>query len=400
MTHSYLPSSNPTTAHCILIYQFASSRVVGSSLIYLPPPHFIQDTFTLLLRHGEIFIRRPYPYWQGELQGMGTRHSWSRLVEQLFVPPRRRQLCLNDYGNRRTQGRCNQGRKCSLSVGNSETRAQGAICLTVTTVIALDLNALATIKKEGEEAAKPTAFDMWQHLRTKYKTRDGVTSLLNFKKFIHTSFVNDGTLEDQLNRHLELRHHCAVNDFVVPDWQYASLILLALPTSYSHVQDSFLTTSSVKNLKPDEVRSKILETEIRHKEGNTTAAYSLSTQTPAKGKKNANATSSSSNLNAVDKSNVKCFYCHKKGHMANVCRKKKKEKGEKKKEKPGSGSAKPNAASSSNLNVVASDDEYDASPLCAYFGAPENWLVDSGATDHMTPFGSDITDYVSFAEAQ
>ena len=85
--------------------------------------------------------------------------------------------------------------------------------------------------------------------------------------------------------------------------------------------------------------------------------------------------------------------------MANKCRKKVRDKREKKKENTGSGPAKPNTARPSALNAVASDDEYDAAPLCAYFGAPECWLVDSGATDHMTPFGSDITDYIKFAEA-
>lgn len=86
--------------------------------------------------------------------------------------------------------------------------------------------------------------------------------------------------------------------------------------------------------------------------------------------------------------------------MASECRKKVREKKKKRKEKTNSGPAKPNSASTSALNAVASDDDkYDASPLCAYFGAPELWLVDSGATDHMMPFGSDITEYVTFTEA-
>src|SRR5882762_6023749 len=34
---------------------------------------------------------------------------------------------------------------------------------------------------------------------------------------------------------------------------------------------------------------------------------------------------------------------------------------------------------------------------CAYLSSTENWLLDSGATDHMTPFGSDFRDYTSFA---
>jgi len=88
--------------------------------------------------------------------------------------------------------------------------------------------------------------------------------------------------------------------------------------------------------------------------------------------------------------------------MAKVCRTKKRDKAkekqaEKKNEKAGPGPAKPNIHSL--LNVIASDDESNASPLCCYFGAPENRLVDSGATDHMTPFGSDITNYVSFANS-
>ena len=285
-----------------------------------------------------------------------------------------------------------------IELVKAEMKAQGALLMTVTMVIKLDLDGL----KHPDDTEKPaTAYDMWARLKSKYETRDGVSALLDYKKFIHATLVDDGTLEDQLNRHLELRSRCATNDFLVPDWQYATLILLALPDSYSHVQETFLTTGTVKDLKPDEVRSRILETEIRRKE-NGSSAYSLSTQTPATGKKNAATSSSSSSaLSAVDKSNVECFYCNKKGHMANECRKKiRDKKKKKKKENATSGSAKPNAASNSALNAVASDDEYDASPLCAYFGAPERWLVDSGATDHMTPFGSDITDFISFAPAQ
>ena len=65
-----------------------------------------------------------------------------------------------------------------------------------------------------------------------------------------------------------------------------------------------------------------------------------------------------------------------------------KEKKKKKKEKASSGSAKPNSTVNSSLNAVTddNDDQYDALPLCAYFGAPERWLVDSGATNHMTLF--------------
>jgi hypothetical protein len=58
----------------------------------------------------------------------------------------------------------------------------------------------------------------------------------------------------------------------------------------------------------------------------------------------------------------------------------------------------PGATGSSSLNVVdASDSKSDAKVFC-YFGAPENWLYDSGTTNHMSPFGSDFKDYVKFVE--
>jgi len=201
-------------------------------------------------------------------------------------------------------------------------------------------------------------------------------------------------MEFQLDSFTELHSRCALNKHTVTDWQFATMILITLPNSFSHVQDAFLTTGDPQDLDPDTVRAKVLEFENRKKEQATgSAAFSFSTtMKSSKGKKAT--TSLSSTLAATsDKSNVECFYCKKKGHMAKVCRTKKWDKAkekqaEKKNEKSGSGPAKPNVHSL--LNVIASDNESDASPLCCYFGAPENWLVDSGATDHMTPFGSDI----------
>ena len=276
-----------------------------------------------------------------------------------------------------------------------DMKAQGAILLTVSSTIKLDIDALH----------EPTAYDMWQALKSKYQTRDGVSALLDYKRFMHAELVDDGTMEAQLGRLHELRARCALNGHVMEDWQYCLKVLTALPDSYSIVQDSLLTNIEVKQLDIAVVCSKIIETELRKKEGATSSAsFSLSVLPPTKGKGNKASTSSSSSSTsalAAVKADITCFYCKKKGHKADVCRKKKADKDKERKAKldqssSTTGPAKPNAAS---LNVVASDDEYDASPLCSYFGAPENWLVDSGATDHMTPFGNDITDYVSFVDS-
>ena len=132
-----------------------------------------------------------------------------------------------------------------LELSKLKMKAQGALLITVNMVIKLDLD---TLKNLNDDKKPANAYIMWQHLKMKYETRDCISSLLDFKKFIHISLVDDGPLEDQLIHHLELCSHCAINDFSVPKWKYTTLILLALPDSYSYVQESFLTTGSVKDL--------------------------------------------------------------------------------------------------------------------------------------------------------
>jgi len=90
-------------------------------------------------------------------------------------------------------------------------------------------------------------------------------------------------------------------------------------------------------------------------------------------------------------------YCDKLGHWVKNCRKKKSDAKKKAKE-AGSSGPKLNAPSTSTLNVVANDEESNVSFFC-YLGATENWLLDSGATDHMTPFRSDFSDYASYSNS-
>ena len=83
-----------------------------------------------------------------------------------------------------------------------------------------------------------------------------------------------------------------------------------------------------------------------------------------------------------------CHHCGQEGHWNRDCPKKKK---------------KPDQPSSSSLNVVkteasASDAECN-NILCYLSSSTEDWLMDSGATEHLTPWRSDLSDYVSFPES-
>lgn len=51
------------------------------------------------------------------------------------------------------------------------------------------------------------------------------------------------------------------------------------------------------------------------------------------------------------------------------------------------------------MNVVDKSNAKSDSPIYAYLGAPKSWLVDSSATDHMLPYGSDFQNYVKYIES-
>jgi len=107
-----------------------------------------------------------------------------------------------------------------------EMKAKGALMMTVSMVTLLELDALKA-NHDGDEE-KVTAYIMWDHLKKKYGKRNGIS--------LHTSFVDDGTLKDQLNHHLELRLCCTAAGFTISligNMLLISLLPSLTPTSTS-----------------------------------------------------------------------------------------------------------------------------------------------------------------------
>ena len=144
-----------------------------------------------------------------------------------------------------------------------EQKALGLITKTVSDVLKMELNNLqVTDTNVMGKLREPTAKELWDHLKGKFEKTDGVSAILDLAQLIQTKFTDDGALKTQLNTFQEVRSRCALNNIKFEDWQYAALILIALPETYKHITDSFLTTGATEDLKPSEVCARILETEI------------------------------------------------------------------------------------------------------------------------------------------
>ena len=271
-------------------------------------------------------------------------------------------------------------------VKQREWKARGLILKTSSTVLRNELMQLQTTTGTGTATVKTdyTGQELWDHLRTKFQMQSGISTALDVQQMITFQFIDDGTLEAQLNRHQEIRARCALNKFNLEDGMYATYVLLALPESYQAVKDSFFATNNLTTIKLADVRARIIETEIRRKAESSSSANALTSKKQG----------GSHKPKRQPGANDACKYCGIKGHWARNCKKKKREKQQQ------TNSGKPGNTASSSLNVVDHSDAESEVRFFAYLGSPENWIVDSGATDHMSPFGSDFRDYVTFAESR
>jgi hypothetical protein len=186
----------------------------------------------------------------------------------------------------------------------------------------------------------------------------------------------------QLNDARACLENTGSTDMKVNDRQYSFILLKALPDSYSTIPSTILAAGEVKDLDPKKIQERILNEESRH----SSASTSLNKIAPIKQKGN-----------KADKDMIKCFYCKKKGHKANECRKKKKDEEEKekkeKKEKENSAQKSINAHIGTATIEEISDDDNDDLPISIYATVRSRWMVDSGATHHITPHRSDFIDW-------
>jgi len=241
----------------------------------------------------------------------------------------------------------------------------------------------------ASEVDYPTFKDKWDVLNIMYGGAVGSTAVFNqWISLISTRLDDSAPMAPQLAKLNETRVTLHNASMGVTDVQYALLLLHALPPSYEVLVSTILASGAPSALIFAEITARILNEESR-RTGSSGSSLNAARAAPIKssGKKR-------------DHSGLTCHYCNKKGHIKPDCRKRKKDEAEAAKKASTSGSS--NKAANSHVQVVPStasikevDDlvENFEVGVALYTAERMRWMMDSGATHHITPHRSDFKDY-------
>jgi hypothetical protein len=234
----------------------------------------------------------------------------------------------------------------------------------------------------------PLCESKWDVLKVLYSGQEGSTSVFNmWIALVQTKFDNASPLSPQLAKLNELWVALANANMGVTETQYSLILLNALPSSYKTVATILLASGAATSLKPSDISARVINKEGRQSGPgaslNAAARAPIKSSDKGKGKKQ-------------DHSALTCHYCGKKGHIQPDCRKKKKDDAEKGKKDGALGSGQ--KAANSHVLVptttsIKEVDEDNSVGVALYAAERMHWMMDSGATHHITPHRSDFETY-------
>lgn len=229
-----------------------------------------------------------------------------------------------------------------------------------------------------EVVHEKTATDLWQKLETLYLTKT-LANRLHLKQRLFMLRMSEGT---SIKSHVDVFNSILMDlenlDIKVEDEDQALLLLCSLPPSYKHFRETLIYGRD--EITMDDVKSSLFSKDLLDKElthpstskENVEALY-------ARGRKmDRNSNSKTSDRRSKSKGKVKtCFYCKKRGHTIDECRKLQRKENNNSK-------TKADVAESSCVEVECSDIGYVFVASSSY-RSRDDWILDSGCTHHMTP---------------
>ncbi|QRW07704.1 Copia-like polyprotein/retrotransposon [Ceratobasidium sp. AG-Ba] len=273
--------------------------------------------------------------------------------------------------------------------------------LTLADWLERDQEALAqialTIEDEalGDIVDAKTCHEAWTRIVERWEGKGAQSlSFLYHQPNLTTKIEEDSSITTGVNGLRSIASKMKTLGKPVSDSMFAQILMNALPPSYAVVSTVLQTSNQMGTITSDMVVTAALAEEERRKQGVGLTAMFTSV---AKGK---NAASLKSN-DKPKKKNIKCFNCGKLGHIKVQCHgqgggaegkaspQNQQAAKDKEKAKTSDSAPKPESAHIAVTSVAADNvpvmPTLYALPVVDEETAAHNWLLDSGASRHMTP---------------
>jgi len=211
------------------------------------------------------------------------------------------------------------------------------------------------------------AIIIWNRLRTLYEPKGFSSEFLLSKELFSTTLAKQGySMEGYLTRITRLTSDLAARGLIIPNKVIAAYTLSNLSSEYEYtvaiISQSFRGIPTSQDIDLIELFGQLVD-ESRRQKGKEPQEVAM-----ASGTKPINATSK------------KCSFCHKGGHSVEKCWKKHPE------QKPQKGQLAKGSGSKQNEEIsLNTEEEYALSSFSDYMN-PSTWLLDSGASRHITAY--------------
>ena len=226
-----------------------------------------------------------------------------------------------------------------------------------------------------EVMEEKTAEDLWEKLQNTYMKKS-LTNRLRLKSRLYTLRMSEGgSVSEHISEFASIINDLAKIDAKVDDEDQALLLLCSLPASYKGFRDMMIygrEKISLEDVKSNLQAKSHIDGEITNEKTGTGSGLFVD--------RGRSSDRSSKNWRSRSKSkgkynpNIICNYCKKKGHIKVDCYKLKNKQSA---DNRGKGSESANSANIDNFDSLSVVDNCLEDENC--------WIMDSGASQHMTP---------------
>lgn len=242
---------------------------------------------------------------------------------------------------------------------------------------------------------KCTAKEAWDKLADTYHAKTYARRINLRRELNNIKKKHDEPLTKYVARARMLRDDLAATGMAVEDSELITNVLAGLPSEYANLT-SIIETIGDEKQSIDDVLSKLLQHEQRVNRNDSSTSYgdvtaALAAFKPKFGMRQGEGGSKhESGPSGANHDSRECFYCHKKGHIASVCRKKQRDIASGKIQPRGAapGAARHGTGTPGRQLALAAASAESAATVMA-----DMWLMDSGAEHHITPHADLLRDY-------